>query len=70
MEEENIEIKKKVNLSNSIDEIELDKLVAKFENRGIFLDLFDLIFPPNNPSIYYPSVKVTILYLLSFVNSL
>ena len=57
---------KTINLSTSIDEKLLDKL-SKFENRGVLLDLIDIIFPPNKPSMYAPSVKVTRLYLVGLV---
>ena len=38
-------------------------LVSKYENRGVFLDLIDMIFSPNKPSICAPSLKGTRLYL-------
>ena len=59
-------IVKTINLSTSIDEKLLDKL-SKFENKGAFLDLIDIIFPPNKPSMYAPSVKGTRLYLEGLV---
>ena len=55
-----------INLSSSIDEKQLDKL-SKFENKGVLLDLVDMIFPPNKPSMYAPSVKGTRLYLVGLV---
>ena len=57
---------KSINLSPSIDEKQLDKL-SKFENKGVLLDLVDMIFPPNKPSMYAPSVKGTRLYLVGLV---
>ena len=55
-----------INLSPLIDEKELDKL-SRFENKGVLLDLVDMIFPPNKPSMYAPSVKGTRLYLVGLV---
>jgi len=59
-------IVKSINISSTIDEKKLDKL-SKFENKGVFLDLVDTIFPPNKPSMYAPSVKGTRLYLVGLV---
>ena len=47
-----------------------DKLMdkfSKFEVKGLNLDLFDNIFPPNKPSMFAPSVKGTRLYLVGLV---
>ena len=57
---------KSINISSLIDEKSIDKL-TKSENKGVFLDLIDTIFPPNKPSMYAPSVKGTRLYLVGLV---
>ena len=59
-------IVKSINISSLIDEKSIDKL-TKFENKGVFLDLVDTIFPPNKPSMYAPSIKGTRLYLVGLV---
>ena len=57
---------KSIEVAPTIDEKLIDKL-SKFENKSVLLDLIDIIFPPNKPSMYAPSVKGTRLYLVGLV---
>ena len=47
-------------------ELIINKL-SEMEIKGINMDLFDNIFPPNKPTMYTPSVKGTRLYLVGLV---